>query len=173
MTPIKPGPFQIGTHEDRARRPCRSPAALQGLSGIGIPNRKTPARHTGPLCSIRGKSGGGRSGGEPYVGLGKLAANRNLVGLRGLLLRLWSFFLSSTLAHSNWFSKVSRLQGSGSSRSVARLESARLKAKRRRLTGGTFVLGSETHADPSFLRLIVFWLCRCRGMMMLVRGVSL
>ena len=40
ITSIKPGPFQIGTREDRARRPCRSPAALQGLSGIGIPNRK-------------------------------------------------------------------------------------------------------------------------------------
>ena len=65
ITPIKPGPFQIGSREDRARRPCRSPAVLQGLSGIGIPNRKTPARHIGPLCSIRGKSGGGRSGGEP------------------------------------------------------------------------------------------------------------
>jgi hypothetical protein len=65
ITPIKPGPFQIGTREDRARRPCRSLAALQGLSGIGIPNRKTPARYIGPLCSIRGKSGGGRLGGEP------------------------------------------------------------------------------------------------------------
>ena len=40
ITSIKPRPFQIGTREDRARRPCRSPPALQGLSGIGIPNRK-------------------------------------------------------------------------------------------------------------------------------------
>ena len=31
--------FQIGPREDRARRPCRTPAALQGLSGIGIPSR--------------------------------------------------------------------------------------------------------------------------------------
>src|ERR1700680_1575660 len=52
ITSIKPGAFQIGTREDRAQRPCRSPAALQGLSGIGIPNRKTPARHIGPRCSI-------------------------------------------------------------------------------------------------------------------------
>ena len=37
----------------------------QGLSGIGIPSRKTQARHSGQLCSIRGKSGDGRSGGEP------------------------------------------------------------------------------------------------------------
>jgi hypothetical protein len=64
MTPIKPGPFQIGSREDRARRRCRTPAPLQGLSGIGIPSRKTQARHTGQLCSIRGKSGGGRPGGE-------------------------------------------------------------------------------------------------------------
>ena len=65
ITSIKPGAFQIGTREDRAQRPCRSPAALQGLSGIGIPNRKTPARRIGRLCSIRGKSGGGRTGDEP------------------------------------------------------------------------------------------------------------
>ena len=58
MTPIKPGPFQIDSREDRARRPYRSPAALQGLTGIGIPSRKTLARHTGPLYSIRGKSWG-------------------------------------------------------------------------------------------------------------------
>jgi len=57
MTPIKTGLFQIGSHEDRARRPCRSLAALQGLSGIGIPSRKSQVRHTGQLCSIRGKSG--------------------------------------------------------------------------------------------------------------------
>ena len=66
MTPIKPGPFQIGSREDRARRPCRSPAALQGLTGIVIPSRKTQARHSAQLCSIRGKSGGDRSGAEPY-----------------------------------------------------------------------------------------------------------
>ena len=62
--PIKP-PFQIRTREDRARRPCRSPAAPQGLSGIWIPNRKTPTHHIGLRCSIRGKSGRGRTGGEP------------------------------------------------------------------------------------------------------------
>jgi hypothetical protein len=44
ITPIKPGPFQIGSREDRARRPCRTPAALQGLSGIGIPSKEKP-RH--------------------------------------------------------------------------------------------------------------------------------
>jgi hypothetical protein len=71
MTPIKTGPFQIGSREDRARRRCRTPAPLQGLSGIGIPSRKTQARHTGPLCSIRGKSEGGRSGGEPYRRVGQ------------------------------------------------------------------------------------------------------
>jgi hypothetical protein len=43
----------------------RSPALLQGLSGIWIPNKKTPARHIGLRCSILGKSGGGRTGGEP------------------------------------------------------------------------------------------------------------
>ena len=71
MPPIRPRPFQIGFHEDKARRPCKSPAALQGLSGIGIPSRKIPARHSGQLCSIRGKSGGGRSGGEPYRRIGQ------------------------------------------------------------------------------------------------------
>ena len=59
-------PFQIGFREDRARRPCKSPAALQGLAGIVIPSRKTQARHSGQLCSIRGKSGGVRLGAEPY-----------------------------------------------------------------------------------------------------------
>ena len=71
MTPIKPGSFQIRSREDRARRRCRTPAPLQGSSGIGIPSRKTQARHTGPLCSIRGKSEGGRSGGEPYSRVGQ------------------------------------------------------------------------------------------------------
>ena len=66
ITPIKAGPFRIGSREDRARRLCRTPAGLQGLTGIVIPSRKSQARHIGPLCSIRGKSGGGRSGGEPY-----------------------------------------------------------------------------------------------------------
>jgi hypothetical protein len=66
MTPIKPGPFQIGSREDRARRLCKSPAALQGLTGIVIPSRKTQARHSGQLCSIRGKSGGDRSEAKPY-----------------------------------------------------------------------------------------------------------
>jgi len=37
---------------------------------------------------------------------------------------------------------------------------------------GSFVFGSETPADPSFLCRIVFWLRRGRGMM-LMRGVSL
>ena len=32
------------------------------FTGIGIPSRKNQARHTGQLCSIRDKSGGGRSG---------------------------------------------------------------------------------------------------------------
>jgi hypothetical protein len=59
-------PSQIGYREDRARRPCRSPAVLQGLTGIVIPNRKTQARHSGQLCSIRGKSGDGRSEAKPY-----------------------------------------------------------------------------------------------------------
>src|SRR5580704_365839 len=36
ITSIKPGPFQIGTREDRAQRPCRSPAALQGLAESGF-----------------------------------------------------------------------------------------------------------------------------------------
>ena len=31
-----------------------------------MPSRKILARHIGPLYSIRGKSGCGRSGGEPY-----------------------------------------------------------------------------------------------------------
>ena len=64
VTPINP--FQIGFREDRARRPCRSPAALRGLTGIVISSRKTQARHSGQLCSIRGKSGGARSGAKPY-----------------------------------------------------------------------------------------------------------
>src|SRR5580698_4999497 len=57
ITSIKPGPFRIGTREYRAQSPCRSPAALQGLSGIGISNKKTPALHIGRRCSIRGKRG--------------------------------------------------------------------------------------------------------------------
>jgi hypothetical protein len=32
MTPIKPGPFQIGSREDRARRRCSTPAPLQDTS---------------------------------------------------------------------------------------------------------------------------------------------
>ncbi len=71
MPPIRPRPFQIGFHEDKARRPCKSPAALQGLNGIGIPSRKTQALHSGQPCSFRGKSGGGRSGGEPYRRIGQ------------------------------------------------------------------------------------------------------
>ena len=59
-------PFQIGFRADRVRRPCRSPVALQGLAGIVIPSRKTQARHSGQLCSIRGKSGGARSEAKPY-----------------------------------------------------------------------------------------------------------
>src|SRR5215467_3269433 len=59
-------PSQIDSREDRARRPCRSPAVLQGLNGIVIPSRKTQARHSGQLCSIRGKSGGARSEAKPY-----------------------------------------------------------------------------------------------------------
>ena len=90
---IKPGPFQIGTREDRARRRCRSPAALQGLSGIGIPNGKTPARHIGQLCSIRGKSGVVDQEASLSVGLGKLATNRNLVGLLRVAATLQLFFL--------------------------------------------------------------------------------
>jgi hypothetical protein len=66
-----PRPSQIGSHEDRARTLCKSPAALQGLTAIGIPSRKTPARHIGPRCSIRGKSGRGRTGGEPYRRVGQ------------------------------------------------------------------------------------------------------
>jgi len=59
-------PSQIGFREDRARRPCRSPAVLQGLTGIVIPNRKTQARHNGQQCSIRGKNGGARLEAKPY-----------------------------------------------------------------------------------------------------------
>ena len=59
-------PSQIGSREDRARRLCRSLAVLQGLTGIVIPSRKTQARHSGQLCSIRGKSGGARSEAKPY-----------------------------------------------------------------------------------------------------------
>jgi hypothetical protein len=100
MTPIKAGPFQIGSHEDRARRPCRSPVALQGLSGIGIPSKKTQARHSGQLYSIRGKSGGARSGGEPYRRIGQTSGQSASVGLCELL-RLCAFFFSSTPAHSS------------------------------------------------------------------------
>jgi hypothetical protein len=57
---------QIGSREDRARRPCRSPAVLQGLTEIVIPSRKTQARHSGQLCSIRGKSAGARSEAKLY-----------------------------------------------------------------------------------------------------------
>src|SRR6516165_642015 len=91
MTPIKRGPFQIDSHEDRARRPCRSPVALQGLSGIGIPSRKTQARHSGQLCSIRGKSGGARPGGEPYRRIGQTSGQ--LASRRALrVAEAWRFF---------------------------------------------------------------------------------
>src|SRR6516165_4462446 len=94
MTPIKRGPFQIDSHEDRARRPCRSPVALQGLSGIGIPSRKTQARHSGQLCSIRGKSGGARPGGEPYRRIGQTSGQ--LASRRALrVAEAWRFFFSS------------------------------------------------------------------------------
>jgi hypothetical protein len=103
MTPIKPGPFQIGSHEDRARRPCRLPAALQGLSGIGIPSRKTQAPHRGQLCSIRGKSGGVRSGGEPYRRVGQTCGqskSRRALRVVPDFELFFSFLFSSTLAHS-------------------------------------------------------------------------
>ena len=57
---------QIGSREDRARKPYRSPAVLQGLTGIVIPSKKNQARRSGQLCSIRGKSGGARSEAKPY-----------------------------------------------------------------------------------------------------------
>ena len=44
---------------------------LQGLTGIGIPSRKTLARHTGQLYSIRGRCEGARSGGGPYRRIGQ------------------------------------------------------------------------------------------------------
>jgi IS6 family transposase len=43
-----------------------APAIVQGLTGIVIPSRKTQARHSGQLRSIRGKSGGARSEAKPY-----------------------------------------------------------------------------------------------------------
>src|ERR1700680_4181147 len=97
MTSIKPGPFQIGSREDRARRRCRTPAPLQGLSGIGIPSSKTQARYTGQFAVRVGVVDQEAS---LTVGLGKLAANRNRVGLCGLL-RLCVFSFSSTLAHTS------------------------------------------------------------------------
>jgi len=104
ITLIKPGPFRIDTREDRVRRTCRSPAALQGLSAIGIPNRKTPARHIGLRCSIRGKSGGGRSGGEPYRRIGQtagLSKSRRALRVAPDFALFFSFLFSSTLAHSS------------------------------------------------------------------------
>src|SRR5208282_5243739 len=43
------------------------------LSEIVIPSRRIQARHIGQLCSIRGKNGGGQSGGEPYRRIGQTA----------------------------------------------------------------------------------------------------
>jgi hypothetical protein len=97
MTPIKPGPFQIGFHEDGAQRRCRAPTALQGLSGIVIPSRKIQARHIGQLCSIRGKSGGGQTGGEPYRRIGQTAGQmKSRLALRGA--ETWCFFLRLLIA---------------------------------------------------------------------------
>ena len=101
MTPIKPGPFQIGFHEDRAQRRCRAPAALQGLSGIVIPSRKIQARHIGPLCSIRGKSGRGRTGDEPYRRVGQISGQLKSRRALRVAEALRFFFFSSTLAHNN------------------------------------------------------------------------
>lgn len=99
ITPIKPGPFQIGTHEDRARRPCWSPAALQGLTGIVIPSRKTQAPSQRPtMFHSRYEWGCSNQEASLIVGLSKPPANRRLVWLCELL-KLCAFLFSSTLAH--------------------------------------------------------------------------
>ena len=78
-------PFKLALVKTELKLCVGRRPALQGLTGIGIPSRKTQARHTGQLCSIRDKSGGGRSGGEPYRRLGKPPADRNRVELCELL----------------------------------------------------------------------------------------
>src|SRR5271167_3944649 len=104
MPPIGPRHFQNGFHEDKARRPCRAPAALQGLSEIVIPSRRIQARHIGQLCSIRGKNGGGQSGGEPYRRIGQtfgLSKSRRALRVAPDFALFFSFLFSSTLAHSS------------------------------------------------------------------------
>ena len=97
LTPIKPGPLQIGLHEDGAQRRCRAPTALQGLSGIVIPSRKIQARHIGQLCFIRGKNGSGQTGGEPYRRIGQTSGQmKSRLALRGA--ETWCFFLRLLIA---------------------------------------------------------------------------
>ena len=106
MPPIRPRPFQIGSHEDKARRPCKSPTALQGLSGIGIPNRKTQARQLANYVPFAVRVGVVDLEASLSVGLGELSPYRNLVGLCELLQTLrFSFLFSSTLAHSSRFER--------------------------------------------------------------------
>ena len=83
-----------------------SPAALQGLTEIGIPSRKTLTRHTGQLYSIRGRCGGARSGGGPYRRIGQTSGrSQSRRALR--VTETLRFFFSSTLAHSS--ASVTRL----------------------------------------------------------------
>jgi len=98
MTPIKPGPFQIGSREDRARRPCRSPAVLQGLTGNVIPSRKPRHLTAAKYVPFAVRVGVLDQKPSLIVGLSKPPANRRLVWSCELLWALrFSFLLPSTL----------------------------------------------------------------------------
>ena len=91
-------PAQIGSREDRARRPCRSPVALQGLTGIVIPskkNRHVPAANYVPFAVRVGVLDQKPS---LIVGSSKPPDNRRLVWSCELLWALrFSFLLPGTL----------------------------------------------------------------------------
>ena len=139
MTPIKPGPSQIGSREDRARRLCKSPAALQGLTGIVIPSRKTQARHSSQLCSIRGKSGGARPGGEPYRRIGQTSGQ--LASRRALrVAEAWRFFSLVRL--------LIAVALKGDPLIYARADRAAGAGKRQKgIAGALVVLGARSRSD--------------------------
>src|SRR5215831_16004635 len=98
-------PFKLALVKTELELCVESPAALQGLTEIGIPSRKTLARHTGQLYSIRGRCGGARSGGA-YRRIGQTSGrSQSRRALR--VTETLRFFFSSTLAHSS--ASVTRL----------------------------------------------------------------
>ena len=131
-------PSQIGSREDRARRPCTSPAALQGLTGIVIPSRKTQARRSGQLCSIRGKNGGARSEAKPYRRFQQTAGQST----SGLALRValgFALFFSSPWYVYGWSWQPSNGSRGQSADGLCAIYCGSLMSKIQHIVVGTFL----------------------------------